>query len=568
MNKILKQPFLILFFILGIIGQLAVISPSGRSENGDLLFWSAHGHDSMWHIAVSNEIQRGFPLQNPVMAGEKLVNYHFFSDIVPAYLNKLLRIPNLTLYFWIMPLIYSFLLGLTAYLAGKEIGKSRLSGLFSMFAVYFIGSFGYVVTLIRNGRIGGESLFWATQIQSSIGNPPQILSDIFFLAFIYYLSRYLKGKLNSTVPLMLFLVLTSIAKVYAGMVILPAFALLAMYRLVRHRKFDLFIVALVSSLISLGLYLPLTKGAGQYLIFEPLWFVRKLFSDPARIGINNFELITQYYQSLTSLKSKIGFARYDVLGLILLIIGNLGTRSLGFLVIPKFLRKNPQLGVFLLSCAAISLLIPTFFLQKGVATNTSQTFQYMLLIFGLFFALSLSDILSKTKRLGIKITFLVIISLLSIPTQLGLLHEFYSRPAYAKISQAEVQALSYFKNNTDKNAVILTPPYDPYLDTKQVPPPIWDWFDTSYVSALSERRVYYADYEQVDIMGYDYAKRAAVQSMIFNNENNSSIYQTLKEEGVKFVYIPKLLSPKTKFTTIAGVEKIFENSEVEIWKVI
>ena len=80
----LQTVIILIVFILGIVGQLAVISPSGVFQNGDLVFWSAHGHDGAWHIALMEEIKKGYPFGNPSLAGEKLVNYHFFSDILPA----------------------------------------------------------------------------------------------------------------------------------------------------------------------------------------------------------------------------------------------------------------------------------------------------------------------------------------------------------------------------------------------------------------------------------------------------------------------------------------------------
>lgn len=77
--KFNKITVLTLFvFIVGIAGQMLVISPSGVFKSGDLVFWSAHGHDAPWHIALMEEIKRGYHFQNPVFAGEKLVNYHFF----------------------------------------------------------------------------------------------------------------------------------------------------------------------------------------------------------------------------------------------------------------------------------------------------------------------------------------------------------------------------------------------------------------------------------------------------------------------------------------------------------
>lgn len=572
MKSIPFKFMLIFLFVFGVIFQLAVISPSGNLKNDDLLFWSSHAHDSMWHIAVSNEIQKGFPLDNPVFAGERLVNYHIFSDILPAVLNKVFKIPDLFLYFWFMPIIYSILLGLTAYLAGKEIGKTKLSGLFSVFAVYFIGSFGWVVTLFKKGEIGGESLFWATQVQSSIGNPPQILSNILVLAFIYFLARYLKGSfLKKKIGLhqiLLAILLTSLtlSKIYAGMVILPAVGFLALYRAVKLKSWDILITTIISLFLILLLYLPFTKAAGNYLIFEPFWFARRLFSDEGRVGIKNFELIFQYYQSLNSLKSKLGFARYDLLGLSLILFGNLGVRSLGFLAIPKTLKREFQIGIFLFSTAFLSYLIPNLFLQKGVATNTSQTFQYMLLVFGIYFAISLSDIFSKIKSFPLKLAIISIVLLLSIPTQIGLLHQFYSRPAYTKITGAEIEALNYLKNSSDETAVILTPPYNQYLDTKEIPPPVWDWFDTSYVSALSKRRTYFDDYEQVDIMGYDFKSRQDSQKKIFEEKDQNLIDKLLRESGVNYIYYPKLLAPKADLAAL-GLKQVFDNSEVKIWKV-
>src|SRR5579884_3053892 len=85
--------------LLGIIGQLLVITPSGWTVNGDLLFWSSHAHDASWHIALMNQMQKGWPLMNPAISGERVVNYHFFSDIAPSYFNQFFKFSSLDLYF-------------------------------------------------------------------------------------------------------------------------------------------------------------------------------------------------------------------------------------------------------------------------------------------------------------------------------------------------------------------------------------------------------------------------------------------------------------------------------------
>src|SRR3990172_7738667 len=58
----------LLVFIIGITGQLAIIAPSGIKVDGNILFWSSHGHDGMWHIALMETIKKGWPFENPIFA--------------------------------------------------------------------------------------------------------------------------------------------------------------------------------------------------------------------------------------------------------------------------------------------------------------------------------------------------------------------------------------------------------------------------------------------------------------------------------------------------------------------
>lgn len=561
-----KNLLLYLIFLLGIVLQLTVIFPSGiRTKNG-MYFWSSHGHDGTWHIAVANELQKNFPPKNPVFTGENLYNYHFISDVPIATLNYIFGIPKEILYFQITPIIYSIFLGIAAYLAGKELSDSKIVGAFSAFAVYFVGSFGYVVTLLKYGKIGGESLFWSSQTQSTIGNPPQIISNIFFFFTIYYLIKFIKSKNNKNAAL---LTLTSsftiLSKIYAAFVILPAFGFLFLYQVIAKKDYSIFKVILSVLIISFLAYFPFTKSAESFLVFEPFWYTRRLLSNPSRIGLKNFEFVIQHYQSLSSIKSKFGFARYDLLGLLLIFIGNLGIRIIGIFSIPSVLeKKRIHVGIFLLSAAFFSFTFPNLFLQKGVATNTSQTFSYMLLVFSLLFALQMEKILYYAKTNITKFILIIFMFTLSIPTQAALIYQFYSKSANAYISSKELEALDYIKKNTDKNTVILTPAYDKYLETGEVPPPIWDWFDTSYVAAFSERKVFMSDYEQMDIMGYKIQERRNFQNEIFINSEIKK--EKLLKRNIDYIYFPKHLTPNSNLKNM-GFVRVFENDKAEVWKV-
>src|SRR3972149_4426630 len=190
----LQTIVLLVVFAIGITGQLAVIAPSGIYQNGDLVFWSAHGHDASWHIALMEEIKKGYPFQNPSFSGEKLVNYHFFSDILPAMVSKYSPISNLNLYFRIFPFIYSLFLGGSVYFLTKKITNNFGSSIWATVFTYFAGSFGFVLTYLKNKTIGGGSIFLATQPQSSSGKPPQIISNFFVLTSFYFLIAFLQKK--------------------------------------------------------------------------------------------------------------------------------------------------------------------------------------------------------------------------------------------------------------------------------------------------------------------------------------------------------------------------------------
>ena len=85
----LKTYVTIAVFVVGIIGQLLIIAPSGIiDKNGDLLFWSSHGHDGPWHIALVEEMKKGYPFNNPVFAGEKLKTIISFLIFYQWYLTS------------------------------------------------------------------------------------------------------------------------------------------------------------------------------------------------------------------------------------------------------------------------------------------------------------------------------------------------------------------------------------------------------------------------------------------------------------------------------------------------
>lgn len=547
-----RQTIITLFvFTLGIIGQMLVIAPSGMlNKDGDLVFWSSHGHDGPWHIALVEEMKKGYPFANPVFAGTELKNYHFFSDVLPMVFNKYLGFDNFDLYFRIFPLFYSILFGASAYFLTKRLTKNFNASIWATIFTYFAGSWGYLI-----GK--SESVFWATQPQSSIGNPPQIISDFMFLSAIYFVIGFLQSKTmqekkDNFISSFLILATISSFKIYAGLVLLGTLAIIATYNLIVKKEKGLFLLTLVSGIMALILYLPNSSGSKDFLIFEPWWYIRTMIVEPSRLNLIDWELRRQTYLVENNYKRVIYL---ETLGFLIFFFGNLGMRFIGLI---EFFKSN---AIFKISII-ISIVFPLIFLQKGVASNTSQFLQYFVLLFGILSGIAISKI--KNKWLNIALAPLIF--LLMVPTQFNLIKSFYSRPAFAKISQGELKALEYIKDNTNKDSVILTPPYNEYLDLKGSTPNIWDWFDTSYVASLTGRQTYFDDYEQMDIMGYPYRERLKVKKVVFESEDTKLVQDAIKETNADIIYFPTELKPKVKLEDI-NITKLFENESAQVWKI-
>ncbi len=556
----IQTVIILIVFTLGMAGQLAVIAPSGMFQNGDLVFWSAHGHDGAWHIALMEEMKKGYPFQNPVLSGEKLVNYHFFSDILPAMVSKYTPLTNLDLYFRIFSFFYSLFLGASVYFLTKKITNSFSASIWATIFTYFAGSFGFILTYIKNKSIGGESIFWATQPQSSSGNPPQIISNFLVLTALYFLITFLqkKNKFNFAICVLLFGTLSAF-KIYAGVVLLISLGIAGVWQLIKEKSFQLLLLTILSGILAAILYLPNTSGSTSFLIFEPWWYIRTMIVEPSRLNLIDWELRRQTYIYEHNWKRVIFL---EGLGLLIFFFGNLGMRFVGLWDLLKQTKDSLKnyFSLVMVSIIALSLILPLLFLQKGVASNTSQFLQYFVLLFGILAGITTATI---TKRLKFLIPLIII---LMIPTQVGLLYEFYSRTAFAKISSQELQALEYVKQNSAEDDVILTPPYNQYLSLGDTTPNIWDWFDTSYVSAFTSRRAYMDDYEQVDIMGYDYRPRYEIKKTIFESEDLEKVKSALSQTNADVLYFPKAERPITNPESL-GLTKVFENQAVEVWKI-
>lgn len=526
--------------VLGVIGQVAVNAPSGFPYAEGYYFWSSHGHDGIWHVALMEEMKNSiFPFQNPEYAGHKLQNYHFFVDLLMSEMSRLFGFSNLDIYFRFMPVLFSLLLGLGSFIFVRLWSKSFSAGIWAMVFTYFTGSFGYLLTLPRYGNLNGEAIFWVSQTQSVLGNPPHASAFIILIAFLYFFYKYLQNRANN-----LFLLTALLGgavvefKVYAGTLILGGLLITGLWELLGKRRFKTILLFFTTLALALILYLPNNESSQEFLVWEPWWFIRTMVVVPDRLNWLDMELRRQTYLSEGNIKRVF---QLETTALLIFLFGNLGMRFLGFLAAGKFLKENIfkySFNLFFLSITTAAFLLPVLFVQKGVAWNVIQYNQYFLLFFGFLAAVSTSIIIAKIKSSYARFFFSLIIVILAVPTQIGLLWQFYSNQPLSKVTFEEVKALKSLRENSTENSVILTAPFNKYERDKYYPPvPIYSWYDTGYISAFSGRRTWVADQEQVDIMGYKADDLFEERKLIFKDESAENVNLFFSKYKIDYVYL-------------------------------
>lgn len=565
-NKI----FFFAVLVIGIIGQVAVNAPSGFPYQEGIYFYSSHGHDGVWHLSLMEHLHKGiFPFQNPELAGAKLQNYHFFVDLLMSEFSRLFNFSNLDIYFRFMPIVFSLLLGLSAFIFVRSWGKSELAGIWAMFFVYFAGSFGYLLYIPTHGDLGGESIFWVSQTQSVLGNPPHAAAFIITTVFLFLLLKYLNSR-----KIFYFILCTILGgaviefKVYAGVLILGGLLILGLYELLFKRIYQTLLLFVSTLIVALAIYLPNSANSQEFLIWQPWWFIRTMVVATDRLNWLDLELRRQTYIAENNWKRVV---QVEATAFIIFLLGNLGMRCLGFFTMFKQLRQNifkNSFNLFFLTITIASFFIPVFFLQKGVAWNAIQFNQYFLLFFGFLAALSCVEILKIFKSKTVRILLGGLIIILAIPTQLGLLKLFYFNSPLSKITYLELEALEFLKKQGGEEDIVLVAPFNKYEGAKyKVPPiPIYAWYDTGYVSAFSRKPTLISDEEQVTIMGYDVQELSEERKKIFDTSDPKIINDFLDKYQVRYVY----LAWDQKFATESAninLDLIFENKDSRVFEV-
>ncbi len=543
--------------LVGSLSWLLTVVRSGLPYLYGYGFWGPNGHDAIWHLALIGQLKEQVPPVNPIFSGVVLTNYHYFFDLLLARSSQLFGLDAQDLLFRFFPLLISIFSGILLYKVVIKIFNNQAIGLLSLFFLYFGGSFGWIVSLLRNGTIGGESTFWAQQSISTLLNPPFAISVVILLAGFYLLADYLENNKKSDLIALVLLWGTLIEfKVYAGVLVLGGLFILTVWRILRNRDFGLLIVFLPILILALAVFLPNNIGSSSLLILSPLWLVNSMIDIADRLGWPRLALAHQ--------SAGVKYFIVEVVGFVLFFIGNLGTRIVMLLSLRKKTESSPNnlIKVLLWLVIILGLVIPLVFIQKGNSWNIVQFFYYSLIVADIFAAASVYYLI-KNKNRVVQIVAVLLLVVFTLPTSLDTVSQYLPNRPPSMLPNSEIEALSFLKNQP-QGAVLSIVDDKTIIFNYKEPKPLYSYTSTAYIPAFSNHPAFMADTTNLEILNISYEGRLNEQNDFFRGTDQSK--QVLRRNNIAYIYVVKVFNFQADEAKM-GIKKIFENNDVKIYKV-
>ena len=523
----IKPHFIILSLVLllGTISQLRFNFFSFSESSAGITFFSFH--DSAFHLAVIGELKNHFPPQYPTFANVALKNYHYLPDFLLAGINSSIPIDKLELYFRIAPFFASLYFGLAAYLVASQFSKIIAFRILAVVLTYFAGSFAYLIPAFNKGADWNAASFMLDQPFDLSFNPQNLLAFTIFLVGFYFVIKY--SKLGNIIYLIVAGLIYAASfgfKSYLSALGVCAILAVCLHLLVFKKKIEVIKVPLITISIFFISFFLLINSTKNSIHFLPGWILKRMVEDPDRLNMASLSILEQHYLEKNNY---LRVAQINIREAATYIFGNLGTRILGFIFILTFLKKFRKLSaekVFVIVVVVSSLSIPLLFNQGGSAYNIIQFGPYSLILTSIFSAIALEKIYRKMNFVKQKFLFSVIILAffaLSVPVNIKTFIKRLDTEKF-EVANNELQALQYLKEKTDKKSVILV-----YPTTKNL--------NSSYISALSERRVFLSDSVQIELASLDFETRYKDLVQFFKYNDIEQTKGFLKKNKITYIYL-------------------------------
>ena len=513
---ILKKDLTAVFIMLvGSVYWWLTIGLSGLGINGNLIFEDGQFHDSMWHIALIKELGKSVPPVHPSSFLYTLKHYHYFWDINIAALIKAYLFTPFFLYYRFFPLVLVVLVSFSAYILIKKISASKFSTSVFLFLLFFGGNFAYFIPFFIKGQNWSESSFWVSQTFRMMVNPQLVFSFAVLFAVLFLLYFFPK-KINFPLTVFTAFLLGSCVgfKSYGFVASSIIVAMFFLYRLLIQRQLKtIFIEGIVFSVVALPFYLLVVGLDSAGFIWEPLWYLRTMVEAPDRLNLIEWQFLDQYYSATGN------WPRLILLKLkefVIFFAGNLGIRILALLSLLAWKIKDKKYIFFIWSGFIFAVAFPLFFLQVGLVWNSIQFWYYALVLADILVAVGLSLFEKQLKNRFVKISFLLILIILTIPAVIN-----FSFDRFGHFRTIKQNDLVLFDSIPAESRVFMCPHSGIY--------------NTSELAALSKGRVLMANPVQLEILGENYKTKEENLKRIFDQKDFNALKQLISDYKIDYI---------------------------------
>lgn len=509
-----------IFVVASIVIFSSTIIFSSFQPDGSLLLQEVH--DSVWHVALVENLQASIPPAHPADSDIVLSNYHYFYDLFLASLAYFSNISLVTLYFQFSVIFLATGLVLSAFVLGNKL-NGKLSGFYLVGFTIFVGSFAYLIPYFFNPeQLWHESSFWVSQTLVMIVNP-----QVIYTLAVTYLTILLLNNLLQIEPknkkyfklnlLVIILASTSIGfKSYAWPILTSIYGLFLLVELIRYKSVRTIATGFSYLVISAPIMWLITKFNNSSFFYEPLYFTNSMIESPDRVNYLEWKFLQDHYIFKKNWPRLIWLETKKIA---VFYLGNLGVRSL-FLGLPLVLffkkkwQKYPVL-LFVFFGFLFSSIFPLLFLQRGTVWNSIQFWYYALIFANIMVVVLITELLKKQAP-WLKILVTITIFAIAIPTSIKTIKDKTVDPEF--VSAAELEYLQ----KLDKNDRILICPEGSRL------------YHTSLIKILTPADVYLANPSQLDLIGSNSEKVEKLDKII-EGSKGAELKQLIDKEKISVV---------------------------------
>jgi hypothetical protein len=551
-NKFSSHYLILLVIIISsFLIQGSVLYRSGIQNQNGISFVELSAHDSLQHLYLINELQINFPPRHPGFSPSLVKNYHILMDVVLSSMNQYFPISTYELYYRFFPAFISCLssLGIFLFVRSKTHNFSL-----STFAVIFMntsGNVAWILQKIMHNRFEAHAnTFMLDPYIDLLQNPismlvfPLILSGIFCLEILE--KRFsLRWLLYAS---LLFGVVIGF-KAWAGVIVALALICSAALSSVLKHNHSLWLVFIATAIVMSIVMLPVFDAkTAATPIFIPGWLLKHMMEDKDRLNDLSNYFLEQTYQYENNYFRLILLYTKQV---ILFIIGNLWLKIFGIFAIIKLIKKPHIWVIFSLSASCFSLVIPLLFNQGRMAYDIIQFGPYFLFFMGIFFILTLHELVKKQNKYFAWFVLLLVL-LLSFPSNWNSVKNRTKADSFL-VSSQEIEMYEYIKKytNTDSNLMV-------YPSSRND--------SILLVAALSGRPTYFSGKSFSIITGEEMQTRKQKWLDFFHQVDVEKRKTVIEEGRVDYLLLSNEESVKFNPHGI-DIELVFSNSTANLYKI-